>query len=184
PPTAHAFRWRLGGLRVPRRRGSPISKPLHGADGAGALQGTGRQWPMRLGGDLEGCGPSQPWFAVIHTASRRRRSARPPGNRPAMAHAFGWRPGGLRSLAAVVRRDPHRFTAPTERTPSREPAGNGPCVWVETWRAAVPRSRGSPNPHRFTAPTERAPSREPAGNGPCVSVETWRSAVRRRRVVC
>jgi len=173
--------WRAA---VPRRRGSPISTALHGADGAGALQGIGRQWPMRFAGDLEGWGPSPPWFAdihsaswrrrsgrppgnrpamahafrcslegwgpsppwfaVIHTASRRRRSGRPPGNRPAMAHAFRWRPGGLRSLAAVVRRNPHRFMAPTERTPSREPAGNGPCVSVETWRAAVPRSRGSP----------------------------------------
>jgi hypothetical protein len=34
--------------------------------------------------------------------------------------------GGLemRSLAAAVRRNEHRSTAPTERTPSRESAGN------------------------------------------------------------
>jgi hypothetical protein len=37
-------------------------------------------------------------------------------------HDDRWRPGGLRSLAAAVRRHPHRFTAPTERTPSRESA--------------------------------------------------------------
>src|SRR5260370_35916735 len=36
------------------------------------------------------------------------------------------------------------FTAPTERTPSREPASNGPSVSVQAWRAAVPRSRGAP----------------------------------------
>jgi hypothetical protein len=61
-----------------------------------------------------------------------------------MAHAFRCRPGGLRSLAAAVRRYPHHFTAPTERAPSREPASNGPSVSVQAWRAAVPRSRGSP----------------------------------------
>ena len=38
----------------------------------------------------------------------------------------------------------HHFTAPTERTPSRESATNGPSVSVQAWRAAVPRSRGSP----------------------------------------
>jgi len=83
---------------------------------------------MRFGAGLEGGGPSPPRFAVSHTASRRRRSGRPPGNRPAMAHPFRCRPGGRRSLAAAVRRYPHRFTAPTERAPSRESAGNGPSV--------------------------------------------------------
>ena len=71
-----------------------------------------------------------------------------------MAHPFRWRPGGLRSLAAPVRRYPHRLTAPTERAPSRGSAsngpsvsvqaGNGPSVSAQAWRAAVPRSPGSP----------------------------------------
>src|SRR6266404_756670 len=137
---------------------------------------------MRFGAGLEGCGPSQPWFADIHTILRRRRSGRPPGNRPAMAHAFRWRPGGLRSLAAVVRRNPHRFTAPTERTPSRESAGNGPSVSVEDLEGCGPLATAVRRyQHRLTAPTERAPSRESAGNGPSVSVETWRAAVPRSR---
>src|SRR5258708_33817446 len=33
--------------------------------------------------------------------------------------------GPSQPLLAVIK---HRFTAPTERTPSREPAGNGPSV--------------------------------------------------------
>src|SRR6266481_4524245 len=114
-PSVSLETWRAA---VPRSRGSPISTPLHGADGADALQGIGRQWPMRFGAELEGCGPTPPRFADIHTASRRRRSGRPPGNRPAMAHPFRCRAGGLRSHAAAVRRYPHRFTAPTERAPS------------------------------------------------------------------
>jgi len=35
--------------------------PFHGADGAGALQGIGQQWPIGFGAGVEGCGPSQPW---------------------------------------------------------------------------------------------------------------------------
>jgi hypothetical protein len=70
------------GDAVPRSRGSPISTPFHGADGAGALQGIGWQW----------------------------RSGR--GNKDR------WRPGGLRSAAAAVRRCQHHFTASTERAPS------------------------------------------------------------------
>ena len=42
--------------------------PVHGADGAGALQGIGQQCPYGFRNDdrrrLEGCGPSQPPFAV------------------------------------------------------------------------------------------------------------------------
>src|SRR6266404_2384805 len=41
-----------------------------------------------IGEGLEGCGPSQPRCAEINTISRRRRSGRPPGDRPAMAHPF------------------------------------------------------------------------------------------------
>src|SRR6266481_1319449 len=70
-----------------------MSTPYPGADGAGALQGFGQQWPMRsaammIAGGLEGCGPSQPPIADVNTISRRRRSGRPPGLWPAMAHAF------------------------------------------------------------------------------------------------
>jgi hypothetical protein len=93
---------------------------------------------------LEGCGPRQPRCAGVNSVSRRRRSGRPPGDRPAMAHPLRWRPGGLRSLAAAVRRYQQRFTAPTDRTYSRESASNGPSVSVQAWRAAVPGSRGAP----------------------------------------
>src|SRR4029077_18830304 len=106
-----------------------MSTPFPGADGADALQGFGQQWPMRsaammIAGGLEGCGPSQPPIADVNTISRRRRSGRPPGLWPAMAHAFRgnddrWRLGGLRSLAAADSRCQHHFPAPTERTPSR-----------------------------------------------------------------
>src|SRR6266446_327036 len=70
-----------------------MSTPYPGADGAGALQGFGQQWPMRsaammIAGGLEGGGPSQPPIADVNTISRRRRSGRPPGDRPAMAHPF------------------------------------------------------------------------------------------------
>src|SRR5258708_3625997 len=51
---------------------------------------------------------------------------------------------GCSPLAAPVRRYQYHFTAPTERTPSRGSARNGPSVSVQDWRAAVPRSRGSP----------------------------------------
>jgi hypothetical protein len=51
-------------------------------------QGIGQQWPMRFGGGLEGCGPSQPRFADINTISLRRRSGRHPGDRPAMKDLF------------------------------------------------------------------------------------------------
>ena len=80
---------------VPRSRGSPISTPFHGADGADALQGIGQQWPSGRGND-----------------DRRK-------------------PGGLRSLAAAVRRYQLHFTAPTERAPSRESASNAPSVSVQ-----------------------------------------------------
>ena len=55
------------------------------------------------------------------------------------------RPGGLRSLAAALRRYLHHLTAPTERAPSREPASNAPSVAVAAWRAAVRRRRYSGN---------------------------------------
>src|SRR5260370_32651273 len=80
-----------------------------------------------MGGGLEGCGPSQPRFADINTVSRRRRSGRPPGDRLAMAHPLVATMIG----AALECCDPsqpspavnqHRFTPPTERTPSRERA--------------------------------------------------------------
>jgi hypothetical protein len=77
--------------------------PFHGAGGADALQGIGQQWPSgrgnddrrpdevatMIGGDLEGCGPSQPLPAVnghpftaprerTPSAGRRRSSIRYP----------------------------------------------------------------------------------------------------------
>jgi hypothetical protein len=66
-----------------------------------------------IGGGLEGCGPSQPRCAEIHTVSRRRRSGRPPGSasnvHPAVATMIGGGLEGLRSLAAAGSRHQHRF---------------------------------------------------------------------------
>ena len=50
----------LEGLRSLAAVAGRKPTPFHGADGADALQGIGQQWPIRSGGGLEGCGPSQP----------------------------------------------------------------------------------------------------------------------------
>jgi hypothetical protein len=73
------------------------------------VSGGHQQWPIGFGAGREGCGPSQPRFADIHTASRRRRSGRPPGNRPAMAHRFRCRPGDAvpRSRGSPISTPPH-----------------------------------------------------------------------------
>src|SRR5262249_52732543 len=52
--------------------------------------------------DLEGCAPSQPCPAVNHTVSRRRRSGRPPEDRPAMAFGF-------RAVASIFQRPRRGF---------------------------------------------------------------------------
>ncbi len=155
-PSVSVQAWRAA---VPGSCGSPISTPPHGADGAGALQGIGQQWPIRFGPGLEGCGPSQPRFADINTTSRRRRSGRPPGNRPAMARRFRCRPGGLRSLAAAVR----RYQPTSRRRRSGRPPGNRPAMahrfrcgpgGLRSLAAALRRYL-----HHLTAPTERTPSK-------------------------
>src|SRR6266478_203848 len=84
---------------VPRSRGSPISTPLHGADGADALQGSASNGPSVSLETWRAAVPRSRCRPQINTLSRRRRSGRPPRDRPAMAHPFRWRPGGLRSLA-------------------------------------------------------------------------------------
>src|SRR5260370_16347222 len=86
-----------------------------------------------MGGGLEGCGPSQRRFADINTVSRRRRSGRPPGNRPAMAHPLvatmiGAGLEGCGPSQPLPAVNQHGFTAPTERAPSRGSPGNGPSV--------------------------------------------------------
>src|SRR5260370_394402 len=83
-----------------------------------------------------------------------------------MGRGCGGRYGGVGSVAGAVRRYQYRFTAPTERTPSRESASNGPSVSVETWRAAVPRSRGSPI---STPVSRRRRSGRPPGNRPAMA---------------
>src|SRR6516165_7635292 len=74
-----------------------------------ALQGIGWQWQPAvatlIGGDLEGCGPSQPPVDRCRYRFTATTERSPPGNRLAMAagrgNAHRWRPGGLRSLAAA-----------------------------------------------------------------------------------
>ena len=87
---------------------------------------------------------------------RRRQSGRPPMGigqqwRCARAEDGRWRPGGLRSLAAVAGRKINIISR--RRRSGRPPeSGNWPAMalrsrrrWsVEAWRAAVPRSRGRP----------------------------------------
>jgi hypothetical protein len=124
-------RWRPGGLRSLAAVAGRTS-PLHGADGADARQGIGQQWRSLVAtmfdGDLEGCGPSQPWPAVHQ----------------------------------------HHCTAPTERMPSRDSAGNDHrflatmiggdlegCGPSQPWPAV--------HQHHCTPPTERMPSKDFAG---------------------
>src|SRR4029077_17427288 len=85
--------------------------------------------------------------------------------------------GPSQPLPAVNR---HHFTAPTERTPSRESASNGDSL-VATMIGVGLEGCGPSQPlpavnrHRFTAPTERTPSREPASSGPSVrgNADRW-----------
>src|SRR6266436_9310012 len=85
-----------------------------------------------IDGGLEGCGPSQPWPAVnqhhFTAPTERTPSRESASNGPSVrGNDVRWRPGGLRSLAAVAGRKLNTgFTAPTERTPSRGAASNGP----------------------------------------------------------
>jgi len=56
--------------------------PFHGADGAGALQRIGQQWPIRpvvtmSGAGLKGSGPSQPPAADINTVFTAPAEQRP-----------------------------------------------------------------------------------------------------------
>ena len=83
-------------------------------------------------------GPSvsvQAWRAAVPRSraspisaplSRRRRSGRPPGNRPVMAHRFRGGLEGYGPSQPCFANINAAFTAPTERTPSRAPARNGP----------------------------------------------------------
>ena len=151
---------------VPRSRGSPISTSPHGADGAGALQGTGQQWPVRFGGGLEGCGPSQPPVADINTASRRR-SGRPPGNRPAIGpsdSAEAWSAAVPRSRRFADINT--RFTAPTERTPSREPASNWPVRFGGGVEGCGP---SQPPVADINTASRRRRSERPPGNRPAMA---------------
>src|SRR6266436_193134 len=65
----------------------------------------------------------------------------------------------------------HHFTAPTERTPSRGSADNGPDRGNDDrWKLGGLRSLAAVAARKltshFTAPTERTPSRGSADNGP------------------
>src|SRR4029077_13443871 len=64
----------------------------------------------------------------------------------------------------------HPFTAPTERTPSRESASDGLPLVATTIGAGLEGCGPSQpwpavNQHPFTAPTERTPSRESTSDG-------------------
>jgi len=164
---ARPIRWRPGGLRSLAAAGSRYQHRLTAPERTPSRE-PASNWPVRFGGGLERCGPSQPAVRrhqhPFHGADGADALQ---GTGQQLARPIRWRRGGLRSLAAAGSRYQHRLTAPTERAPSREPASNGPSDSVEAWRAAVPRSRRFADINtRFTAPTERAPSREPASNGP------------------
>src|SRR6266481_5831484 len=133
-----------------------------------------------IDGDLEGCGPSQPLPAANQhhfTAPTERTPSRESAiNGPSVrGNDDRWRPGGLRSLAAVAGRKPTPFYAADgadalqgigQQWPIRS---SQPCS-VATWRACGPSSQPLPaaNQHHFTASTERTPSRGSASNGPSV----------------
>src|SRR6266436_6793193 len=133
-----------------------------------------------IDGGLEGCGPSQPWPAVnqhhFTAPTERTPSRESASNGPSVrGNDVRWRPGGLRSLAAVAGRKLNTgFTAPTERAPSRGSASNGPSVGGndDRWRPGGLRSLAAVAGRKLntgsTAPTERAPCRGSASNGPSV----------------
>jgi hypothetical protein len=111
--------------------------------------------------------------------SRRRRSGRPPGDRPAMAHPLvaTMIGGGLEGCGPSQPRCAEintGFTAPTERTPSRESASNVPSVGGNDvrWRPGGLRSLAAVAGPGLTPlqrrRTERTPSRESASNVPRV----------------
>src|SRR4029077_12356175 len=100
-------------------------------------------------GDLEGCGPSQPFPAVNQhhfMAPTERTPSRGPASNghPVVATMIGDLEGcGPSQPFPAVNQ--HHFTAPTERTPSRGPASNDPSGRGndDRWRlgeAALPRS--------------------------------------------
>src|SRR6516225_6344016 len=98
--------WRAA---VPRSRRWTDANTVSRLRRSVALQGIGWQWQPAvatlIGGDLEGCGPSQPLVDRCRYRFTEPTERSPPGNRPAMATGRGnadrWRPGGLRSLAAA-----------------------------------------------------------------------------------
>src|SRR6266436_5821087 len=80
-----------------------------------------------IDGGLEGCGPSQPWPAVnqhhFTAPTERTPSRESASNGPSVrGNDVRWRPGGLRSLAAVAGRKLNTgFTAPTEHRSRAHP---------------------------------------------------------------
>ena len=83
--------------------------PFHGADGADALQGIGRQWPIRFGGGLESlrslAAAVRRYPHYLTAPTERTPSRESASNVPSVGgNDVRWRPGGLRSLAAVAGR--------------------------------------------------------------------------------
>jgi len=121
-PSVSGQAWRVRSLAAVLRR---YQRRFHGADGAGALQGIGQQWPIGFGPGLEGYGPSQPCFTDINAAFTAPTERAPPGNRPAMAHRFRSRPGG----SAVSRSRASPISPPlSRRRRSGRPPGHRPAM--------------------------------------------------------
>src|SRR4029077_5964142 len=126
-----------------------------------------------IGGGLEMRSLAAVGGPKIGIISRRRRSGRPPGNRPAMLFVCGnadrWRPGGLRSLAAVAGRKLASFHG-ADGADALQGIGQQCSSFVATLIGGGLEGCGPSQPspaenwHRFTAPTERTPSRESASN--------------------
>ncbi len=123
--------WRAG---VPRSRGAPTSTPFHGAAERTPSRESASNGPSGRGKDdrwrLGGLGPSQPRCADINTISRRRRSGRPPGNRPAMS-IRSWQ---RRSVGLEGRRD----SRVRRTTSTRDDLRGETRVCASGWFDAIP----------------------------------------------
>ena len=139
PVRGNEVRWRPGGLRslaaavhrhqhrctAPTERTPSRESPCNGP----SVRGNDDRWP------LEGCGPSQPRCAAIHAISRRRRSGRPPGSRPAMAHPFvaTMIGSGLEGCGPSQPRFADINTASRRRRSGRPP-GSRPAMAIGSWQ--------------------------------------------------
>jgi hypothetical protein len=126
---AAMVRWRPGGQRFLAAAGAVGPHPFTAPTERTPSERIGQQWAIVRGS----YGPMEAWRAAVPRCRRCPKSAPFHGADGADAlQRIGqqWaivrgamvrcRPGGQRSLAAAGALSPHRFTAPTERTPSKE----------------------------------------------------------------